>query len=382
MTTASSPAPAARCSAVRPVVLSGAPAPRDRRRGPSGRRRPPGRRGRPSRDRASNSSSTATRRGSRARPTGRRRRWCCQRQRSRSSAISAPWWTNSSSMCRTYAARVRSAYSAATGPMGSAEPLVVGEGEVGVPAFVGALQQGERIGRGGRRLAVGPVEADRRALGREVEPRRRPVLAVHVDEVPQPPRDGGERLRLGRGSGPSATQLPSPRGRIVQHPGAGSQKYSSSVSPSTRARGCCHTSSDRSTSSRFMLTMLSEGSHPRSRRRSFDRSKVEGRSVPSVVSSTRLTRHVNAPRSAVYRALLDPEAVQRWMVPDGMTSEVHPSMGGGRGLPDLAHLRRADGHRQDRPRPTRSTVASCGSARRRGRAGGRSRPTIPRCRAG
>jgi uncharacterized protein YndB with AHSA1/START domain len=41
------------------------------------------------------------------------------------------------------------------------------------------------------------------------------------------------------------------------------------------------------------------------------------------VSSTRLTRHVNAPREAVYRALLDPEAVQRWMVPDGMTSEIH-----------------------------------------------------------
>jgi hypothetical protein len=25
----------------------------------------------------------------------------------------------------------------------------------------------------------------------------------------------------------------------------------------------------------------------------------------------------------VYRALLDPEAVQRWMVPEGMTSHVH-----------------------------------------------------------
>jgi hypothetical protein len=34
------------------------------------------------------------------------------------------------------------------------------------------------------------------------------------------------------------------------------------------------------------------------------------------VSTTRLTRHIRAPRSQVYRALLDPDAVQRWMVPD------------------------------------------------------------------
>jgi uncharacterized protein YndB with AHSA1/START domain len=41
------------------------------------------------------------------------------------------------------------------------------------------------------------------------------------------------------------------------------------------------------------------------------------------MATTRVTRHVAAPRAAVYRALLDPAAVQRWMVPDGMTSEVH-----------------------------------------------------------
>jgi uncharacterized protein YndB with AHSA1/START domain len=41
------------------------------------------------------------------------------------------------------------------------------------------------------------------------------------------------------------------------------------------------------------------------------------------MSSTRITRHVNAPRAAVYRALLDPQAVARWMVPTGMTSKVH-----------------------------------------------------------
>ena len=38
---------------------------------------------------------------------------------------------------------------------------------------------------------------------------------------------------------------------------------------------------------------------------------------------TRSSRFVAAPRSHVYAALLDPAAVQRWMVPDDMRSEVH-----------------------------------------------------------
>lgn len=41
------------------------------------------------------------------------------------------------------------------------------------------------------------------------------------------------------------------------------------------------------------------------------------------MTSTRITRHVNAPREAVYRALLDANAVAEWMVPTGMTSHVH-----------------------------------------------------------
>jgi uncharacterized protein YndB with AHSA1/START domain len=41
------------------------------------------------------------------------------------------------------------------------------------------------------------------------------------------------------------------------------------------------------------------------------------------MSSTRLVQHVNAPRAAVYRALVDANAVATWMVPDNMTSEVH-----------------------------------------------------------
>ncbi|NVB78657.1 MAG: SRPBCC family protein [Kofleriaceae bacterium] len=41
------------------------------------------------------------------------------------------------------------------------------------------------------------------------------------------------------------------------------------------------------------------------------------------MSTTRVTRHVCAPRAKVYQALLDASAVQQWMVPTGMTSEVH-----------------------------------------------------------
>jgi len=41
------------------------------------------------------------------------------------------------------------------------------------------------------------------------------------------------------------------------------------------------------------------------------------------MASTTITRHLNAPRDVVYRALLDPSAIERWRVPDGMTSRVH-----------------------------------------------------------
>ena len=41
------------------------------------------------------------------------------------------------------------------------------------------------------------------------------------------------------------------------------------------------------------------------------------------MSATRICQHINAPRAAVYRALLDARAVATWMVPTGMTSQVH-----------------------------------------------------------
>lgn len=40
-------------------------------------------------------------------------------------------------------------------------------------------------------------------------------------------------------------------------------------------------------------------------------------------NETNITQHIAAPRHRVYVALLDPTAVQQWMVPDGMTSAIH-----------------------------------------------------------
>jgi len=40
-------------------------------------------------------------------------------------------------------------------------------------------------------------------------------------------------------------------------------------------------------------------------------------------NSTRIGRRVNAPRAMVYCALLDPRAVAKWKVPDGMTCRIH-----------------------------------------------------------
>ena len=41
------------------------------------------------------------------------------------------------------------------------------------------------------------------------------------------------------------------------------------------------------------------------------------------MSSTRIRRHLRAPRPAVYAALLDRDAYARWMVPPGMHCEIH-----------------------------------------------------------
>lgn len=41
------------------------------------------------------------------------------------------------------------------------------------------------------------------------------------------------------------------------------------------------------------------------------------------MSSTRVSLHIEAPRSRVYAALTDPDAIAQWKVPDGMTLVVH-----------------------------------------------------------
>jgi uncharacterized protein YndB with AHSA1/START domain len=41
------------------------------------------------------------------------------------------------------------------------------------------------------------------------------------------------------------------------------------------------------------------------------------------MTATSIRQHINAPREAVYRALLDPRAIAKWKVPDGMTCHVH-----------------------------------------------------------
>jgi uncharacterized protein YndB with AHSA1/START domain len=41
------------------------------------------------------------------------------------------------------------------------------------------------------------------------------------------------------------------------------------------------------------------------------------------MSATRISRRIKAPRASVYRALLDPNAIPGWRVPEGMTCQVH-----------------------------------------------------------
>jgi hypothetical protein len=73
------------------------------------------------------------------------------------------------------------------------------------------------------------------------------------------------------------------------------------------------------------------------------------------MSSTRIHRHVKAPRARGYSALVDADAVPKWKVPDGMTSNVEEFQKPGRAI--HRHLRRS---RLRQPNPNRH-------ARHRGR---------------
>jgi hypothetical protein len=85
--------------------------------------------------------------------------------------------------------------------------------------------------------------------------------------------------------------------------------------------------------------------------------------MPTMVSSTRVSQHINAPRGAVHRTLFDPLAVAKGKAPDGMTCCVRTFDGREGGIPDLAHVRLAERHRQDNrarrhlPRPLRAACA-------------------------
>ena len=45
--------------------------------------------------------------------------------------------------------------------------------------------------------------------------------------------------------------------------------------------------------------------------------------MTSLPRSTRVHRHIRAPRADVYRLLIDPAAIVKWRVPHGMTAHVH-----------------------------------------------------------
>jgi uncharacterized protein YndB with AHSA1/START domain len=65
--------------------------------------------------------------------------------------------------------------------------------------------------------------------------------------------------------------------------------------------------------------------------------------------TTQVARWIDAPRAAVYAALLDADDVQRWMVPDGMTSEVHHFDGreGGTWRISLTYVQTTDAGKTD-----------------------------------
>jgi uncharacterized protein YndB with AHSA1/START domain len=63
-----------------------------------------------------------------------------------------------------------------------------------------------------------------------------------------------------------------------------------------------------------------------------------------VRASTKVSRIIQAPRQAIYRACLDPDALAAWRVPDGMTARVHAFDGreGGRYRMSLTYADPAD----------------------------------------
>jgi uncharacterized protein YndB with AHSA1/START domain len=76
----------------------------------------------------------------------------------------------------------------------------------------------------------------------------------------------------------------------------------------------------------------------------------------SGMSLTRIDGRLNASRSIVYPALLDPRAVATWMVPTGMSSHVHAFDPREGGAFRISLMRSQGGPGRPRRTPTPSTA--------------------------
>ena len=149
---------------------------------------------------------------------------------------SAPWWMNSSSMCRTKSALSASAKGPATGPSFSSRAGSLDQ--YPAPSSTRRTPPPGWSGRPRPRPGAGAVTSKRPGAPSVGSPShtRLPLLAVTADQMAQAPGHVGERRRIGgRRSSPDGTRRPDP-GLIDQQPGTGSQRYSSSVRPSSRAQ--------------------------------------------------------------------------------------------------------------------------------------------------
>ena len=151
------------------------------------------------------------------------------------------WWISSRLMCST-SARHRAfgvrplGVPARAGEAGLAEGL-----DPGLPRRVLRVELGQRLvsGRGVlERLVVGGRTAEVRGVAHREDaddtcPRRQAIVVNGAGS------GSGIAKSMVIAPAPACTgAAPSPRGRTLQQPGTGSQKYSSSVSPSRRSRSC------------------------------------------------------------------------------------------------------------------------------------------------
>ena len=191
------------------------------------------------------------------------------RYRSRSSAISAPWCSISLLMCSTSAATGESGYSGSADPHGRASPSGP---SARTPLIHAAYPSSSCASAEDADPAYSNVSYDTEG------PPKCPAT-----RIPSTPTmmcasrhaivvtGGGD----GSGNTKSTVNAPAPgperaepeagRGRTFQQPGTGSQKYSSSVSPSSRGRRCsrqCQSSCSASSSVQSMSMFMTPDRTP------------------------------------------------------------------------------------------------------------------------